>query len=45
VVCEIDTVRPDSASRRDFSRLVLPAPEGAETTKRIPGIGAFRRWG
>src|SRR5918992_768017 len=36
VVCEIETRRSGSDAAKALTRLVLPAPEGAETIKRIP---------
>ena len=36
VVWDTDTRMPDSTPTNSRTRLVLPAPEGAETTKRIP---------
>src|SRR5438552_5124951 len=37
VVWEIDTTRCESISSSDLTRLDLPAPLGAATTKRFPG--------
>src|SRR5437016_11470774 len=37
VVCDTDTTRCESSSSSDLTRLDLPAPLGAATTKRLPG--------
>ena len=37
VVCETETTRCESSSSSDLTRLDLPAPLGAATTKRLPG--------
>src|SRR5438105_8323574 len=37
VVCDTNTTRCESISSSDLTRLDLPAPLGAATTKRFPG--------
>ena len=38
VVCDTDTARCESSSSSAFTRLDLPVPLGAATTKRLPGV-------
>jgi hypothetical protein len=37
-VCETDTVNPLTRVRNAPTKLVLPAPEGADTTNNVPFI-------
>ena len=39
VVCDTDSSMSGSRSSSALTRLVLPAPEGAQTMKRLPVIG------
>ena len=41
VVCETDTPTCRRAPTSALTRLVLPAPEGADTVYRVPGCGRF----
>src|SRR5262245_2192519 len=38
VVCDTDTARCESSSSSALTRLDLPAPLGAATTNRLPGV-------
>ena len=42
VVCDTDTARCESSSSSAFTRLDLPVPLGAATTKRLPGVCMLR---
>src|SRR5476649_2821124 len=44
VVCETDKRICESASIRAFTRLVLPAPDGAEMMYRVPVLWVMSGW-